>query len=204
MGCYLERPGQNDEEIVNRRDAKCCSHQSQIPLHERACFSSVEELCSNCTCKSAPWAWRCPRLFYRQFAISDGAFAKWDSWLKWDSKDLAIPGLDAGIQQNLKRAVAKKAVELVKSGMIVGLGTGSTSSMAIEELGKLIAQNKVQSTQFYSFLVAYKILPQLDLLGNIAWIRKFSRFCGDWGWGKSSSSNRVLFQECYKQGLNLE
>jgi ribose 5-phosphate isomerase len=81
---------------------------------------------------------------------------------------LAIPGLDAGIQQNLKRAVAKKAVELVKSGMIVGLGTGSTSSMAIEELGKLIAQNKVQSTQFYSFLVAYKILPQLDLLGNIA------------------------------------
>jgi hypothetical protein len=78
----------------------------------------------------------------------------------------APSGLDAGIQQNLKRAVAKKAVELVKSGMIVGLGTGSTSSMAIEELGKLIAQNKVQSTQFYSFLVAYKILPQLDLLGN--------------------------------------
>jgi hypothetical protein len=27
--------------------------------------------------------------------------------------------------------------------------------------------------------VAYKILPQLNLLGNIAWIRKFSRFCGD-------------------------
>jgi hypothetical protein len=52
--------------------------------------------------------------------------------------------------------------------------------------------------------VAYKILPQLNLLGKIAWIRKFSRFCGDWGWGKSSFSNRVLFQECYKQGLNLE
>jgi ribose 5-phosphate isomerase len=75
--------------------------------------------------------------------------------------------LDAGIQQNLKRAVAKKAVELVKSGMIIGLGTGSTSSMAIEELGKLIAQNKV-SPQFYSSLVAYKILPQLNLLGKIA------------------------------------
>jgi ribose 5-phosphate isomerase A len=56
----------------------------------------------------------------------------------------APSGLDAGIQQNLKRAVAKKAVELVKSGMIVGLGTGSTSSMAIEELGKLIAQNKLK------------------------------------------------------------
>ncbi|KAH9555298.1 hypothetical protein CY35_08G107100 [Sphagnum magellanicum] len=56
----------------------------------------------------------------------------------------APPGLDAGILQNLKKPVAKKAVEPVKSGMIIGLGTGSTSSMAIEELGKLIAQNKLK------------------------------------------------------------
>jgi ribose 5-phosphate isomerase len=54
--------------------------------------------------------------------------------------------LDASTQDNLKRAVAQKAVELVKSGMIVGLGTGSTASMAIEELGKLISQNKVGLT----------------------------------------------------------
>jgi hypothetical protein len=54
------------------------------------------------------------------------------------------PELDASTQDNLKRAVARKAVELVKSGMIVGLGTGSTASMAIEELGKLISQNKVK------------------------------------------------------------
>jgi ribose 5-phosphate isomerase len=54
--------------------------------------------------------------------------------------------LDASTQDNLKRAVARKAVELVKSGMIVGLGTGSTASMAIEELGKLISQNKVGLT----------------------------------------------------------
>ena len=51
---------------------------------------------------------------------------------------------DPSSQDNLKRAVAKKAVELVKSGMVVGLGTGSTSSMAIEELGNLIKANKLK------------------------------------------------------------
>ncbi|XP_024356503.1 uncharacterized protein [Physcomitrium patens] len=51
---------------------------------------------------------------------------------------------DPSSQDNLKRAVAKKAIELVKSGMVVGLGTGSTSSMAIEELGNLIQANKLK------------------------------------------------------------
>ncbi|KAG9454897.1 hypothetical protein H6P81_007801 [Aristolochia fimbriata] len=44
----------------------------------------------------------------------------------------------------LKRALAKKAVGLVKSGMVVGLGTGSTASVATEELGKLIKQRKLK------------------------------------------------------------
>ncbi|KAH9317856.1 hypothetical protein KI387_019625, partial [Taxus chinensis] len=48
------------------------------------------------------------------------------------------------LQDNLKRAVAKKAMELVKPGMVIGLGTGSTASMAIEELGKLIQQGKLK------------------------------------------------------------
>lgn len=53
---------------------------------------------------------------------------------------------DASAQQDsLKRAVAKKVIELVKSGMVVGLGTGSTSCMAIEELGALISQNKLKN-----------------------------------------------------------
>jgi hypothetical protein len=51
---------------------------------------------------------------------------------------------DPSSQDSLKRAVAKKAIELVKSGMVVGLGTGSTSSMAIEELGSLIKANKLK------------------------------------------------------------
>ncbi|XP_042497038.1 ribose-5-phosphate isomerase A-like [Macadamia integrifolia] len=47
-------------------------------------------------------------------------------------------------QDASKRALAKKAVGLVKSGMVVGLGTGSTASLAIEELGRLISQGKLK------------------------------------------------------------
>ncbi|CAM6122739.1 unnamed protein product [Calypogeia fissa] len=54
------------------------------------------------------------------------------------------PVLDPELQDSLKRAVAKKAVELVKAGNVVGLGTGSTASMAIEELGKRIQAGKLK------------------------------------------------------------
>ncbi|KAL4203360.1 hypothetical protein AMTRI_Chr01g103600 [Amborella trichopoda] len=47
-------------------------------------------------------------------------------------------------QDALKRALARRAVGLVKSGMVIGLGTGSTASLAIEELGKIIAQGKLK------------------------------------------------------------
>ncbi|MCO5584767.1 hypothetical protein L7F22_038699 [Adiantum nelumboides] len=52
--------------------------------------------------------------------------------------------VDPGVQVSLKRAVAKKVVELIKPGMIVGLGTGSTASLAIEEMGKLIQKGKLR------------------------------------------------------------
>jgi hypothetical protein len=54
---------------------------------------------------------------------------------------------DPAAQDRLKRAVAKKAVELVKSGMVLGLGTGSTSQFFIEELGILLAQNKLKDVE---------------------------------------------------------
>jgi ribose 5-phosphate isomerase A len=41
-------------------------------------------------------------------------------------------------QDEAKREVAKRAVEFVEDGMAVGLGTGSTSRMFIEELGKRV------------------------------------------------------------------
>uniref|UniRef100_A0A0C9RRG4 ribose-5-phosphate isomerase n=1 Tax=Wollemia nobilis TaxID=56998 RepID=A0A0C9RRG4_9CONI len=57
---------------------------------------------------------------------------------------VAAPAIEP-IQQNvLKRAVAKRAMELVKPGMVIGLGTGSTASMAIEELGKIVQQGKLK------------------------------------------------------------
>eukprot|EP00249_Psilotum_nudum_P012688 c23921_g1_i1 orf=408-1394(-) len=56
----------------------------------------------------------------------------------------SAPAVDPGVQSSLKRAAAKKAVELIKPGMVVGLGTGSTSSLAIEELGKLIQKGKLK------------------------------------------------------------
>ncbi len=38
----------------------------------------------------------------------------------------------------LKRTAAKKAVEFVEDGMILGLGTGSTAKLAVEEIGRLV------------------------------------------------------------------
>ncbi|KAI5083092.1 hypothetical protein GOP47_0002835 [Adiantum capillus-veneris] len=58
---------------------------------------------------------------------------------------LELATVDPAVQVSMKRAVAKKVVEPVKPGMIVGLGTGSTSSLAIEEMGKLIQKGKMVS-----------------------------------------------------------
>uniref|UniRef100_A0A2P2KE76 ribose-5-phosphate isomerase n=1 Tax=Rhizophora mucronata TaxID=61149 RepID=A0A2P2KE76_RHIMU len=48
-------------------------------------------------------------------------------------------------QDSLRRALAKRAVALVKSEMVIGLGTGSTLSLVIEELGKLIREGKLKN-----------------------------------------------------------
>jgi len=40
--------------------------------------------------------------------------------------------------ENLKKAAAEEAVKYVKSGMVVGLGTGSTTYFAIKKIGELI------------------------------------------------------------------
>ncbi len=42
-----------------------------------------------------------------------------------------------------KRAAARSAAELVTSGSVVGLGTGSTAALAIEELGRRIAAGEI-------------------------------------------------------------
>ena len=43
-------------------------------------------------------------------------------------------------QDDLKRQAAEKAVESVKDGMVVGLGTGSTSRMAVDAIGRRVKE----------------------------------------------------------------
>lgn len=48
--------------------------------------------------------------------------------------------IDQNHQNAEKLAAAKAAVKLVKNGDVVGLGTGTTATFAIKELGKLVAE----------------------------------------------------------------
>jgi len=59
------------------------------------------------------------------------------SWGRWRLK------ADKGTVERAKRNAAAKAVENVKDGFVVGLGSGSTAAYAIEELGKKIKREKI-------------------------------------------------------------
>ena len=43
-----------------------------------------------------------------------------------------------GIQDELKKQAAHRAVEFITSGMVIGLGTGSTAQFAVERIGELL------------------------------------------------------------------
>lgn len=72
-------------------------------------------------------------------------------------------------QDDLKRIAAYKAVEHVKSGMVLGLGTGSTAKHAVDRIAQLMRQGKLKdivgiptSTKTYEQAVALGI-PLTDL-----------------------------------------
>lgn len=44
----------------------------------------------------------------------------------------------------LKRQAAERAVEAIQSGMVVGLGTGSTAVFAVRRIGELLAEGRLQ------------------------------------------------------------
>lgn len=46
-------------------------------------------------------------------------------------------------QDDLKKLAADKAVEYVKSGMVLGLGTGSTAAFVVSKLGELLATGQL-------------------------------------------------------------
>ncbi len=48
------------------------------------------------------------------------------------------------IQSHLKQKVAHHAVRFIESGMVIGLGTGSTARFAVERLGELLRDGKLQ------------------------------------------------------------
>ncbi|KAL6190002.1 hypothetical protein ACLB2K_036403 [Fragaria x ananassa] len=48
-------------------------------------------------------------------------------------------------QDELKKIAAYKAVEYVESGMVLGLGTGSTAKHAVDRIGDLLRQGKLHS-----------------------------------------------------------
>ena len=48
-------------------------------------------------------------------------------------------------QDELKKQAAWKAVDYVKSDMVVGLGTGSTAAFAVDRLGQLLKEGKLKN-----------------------------------------------------------
>lgn len=54
----------------------------------------------------------------------------------------------------MKQEVGKAAAALVKSGTIVGLGTGSTTAYAIEYLGKRLQSGELKDIKRHSHLLS--------------------------------------------------
>ncbi|OMO55392.1 Ribose 5-phosphate isomerase, type A [Corchorus capsularis] len=48
-------------------------------------------------------------------------------------------------QDDLKKLAADKAVESVKSGMVLGLGTGSTAAFVVDKLGQLLSTGELSN-----------------------------------------------------------
>ncbi|KAF6137416.1 hypothetical protein GIB67_036453 [Kingdonia uniflora] len=48
-------------------------------------------------------------------------------------------------QDELKKIAAYKAVDFVESGMVLGLGTGSTATFAVDRIGELLKQGKLKN-----------------------------------------------------------
>ncbi|KAK4339520.1 hypothetical protein RND71_040982 [Anisodus tanguticus] len=58
-------------------------------------------------------------------------------------KAFSAPILSPLTQDELKKLAADKAVEYVQSGMVVGLGTGSTAAFVVSKLGELLSTGQL-------------------------------------------------------------
>ena len=72
-------------------------------------------------------------------------------------------------QTQMKQAVADAAIKEIKSGMILGLGSGSTAALMIKSLADEIRIGKLQdirgvATSFQSEVLALELnIPLIDL-----------------------------------------
>jgi len=66
-------------------------------------------------------------------------------------------------QDEAKRLVAKRAVEFVEDGMAVGLGTGTTSRMFIEELGAKVKDDGLKIRCVASSDASHKLAESLGM-----------------------------------------
>ncbi|MFD0587488.1 ribose-5-phosphate isomerase RpiA [Paenibacillus sp. GCM10027627] len=64
---------------------------------------------------------------------------------------------------NAKKAAAEKAVEFIKNGMVVGLGTGSTSTYAIHRIAERIAEEGLQISAVASSASSERLAVQLGI-----------------------------------------
>ena len=75
-------------------------------------------------------------------------------------------------QDELKRAAAEKALELVRDGMLIGLGSGSTARYFTEGVGRLVAEGMkvrgVPTSRATAELAAANGIPIVtELIGQI-------------------------------------
>lgn len=61
-----------------------------------------------------------------------------------DSAVVNSPPLSILTQEELKKIAAYKAVEFVESGMVIGLGTGSTAKYAVARISELLKEGKLK------------------------------------------------------------
>ena len=66
--------------------------------------------------------------------------------------------------ENLKKLAGIKAAEFVQSGMIVGLGTGSTAYYFVEEIGRRVKEEGLQITAVTTSSVTSKQAEELGIL----------------------------------------
>lgn len=67
------------------------------------------------------------------------------------------------MQDELKKQAAWKAVEYVKSNMVVGLGTGSTAAFAVDRIGQLMKEGKL--TNIVGVPTSIRTFEQAQALG---------------------------------------